>query len=267
MGPWNYQGSIASSNAQYWAIAGDVVIDPSVSYTVRGTPASDGRIYLNGFGNVDYGLLTEPRCFAATTLIETETGSVAVEDLEVGDLVQTRDNGFKPVRWIESQTLDAGMLAAMPHLRAIRIRAGALGAGLPRRDLCVSPQHRMTVRNAIVARMFDTEEVLVAAKHLLAVDGIEILPEGSGITYLHFLLDQHEIVFAEGAEAETLYTGPQALRTMSPESRAELLALFPELATLDHDALPARAGRFAEGRRARRLADRAARNKVSLIEG
>ncbi|MBP6679522.1 MAG: calcium-binding protein, partial [Paracoccus sp.] len=67
--------------------------------------------------------------------------------------------------------------------------------------------------------------------------------------------------------AETLYTGPQALKTMDPEARRELLALFPQLAVLDHDALPARAGRFAEGRRARRLAERAARNRVALLAG
>ncbi|MBP6678165.1 MAG: Hint domain-containing protein, partial [Paracoccus sp.] len=124
-----------------------------MTYTVLGTP-DNGTMWLNGYGNVDYATLTEPRCFTAGTLIEAEAGAVAVENLKVGDRVRTRDHGLKPIRWIETQHLDAQLLAQMPHMRPIRVRAGVLGAGLPRRDLCLSPQHRLVVRNAIVARMF-----------------------------------------------------------------------------------------------------------------
>ncbi len=251
---------------QYWVFSGNIVVDPSMTYTVRGTP-DNGTMWLNGYGNVDSATLTEPRCFPAGTLIEAEAGAVAVENLKVGDRVRTRDHGLKPIRWIDTQHLDAQLLAQMPHMRPIRVRAGVLGAGLPRRDLCLSPQHRLVVRNAIVARMFGIDEVLVAVKHLLDIDGLEPVPDGAGVSYFHFLLDRHAIVLAEGAEAETLYTGPQALKTMDPEARRELLALFPQLAVLGHDALPARAGRFAEGRRARRLAERAARNRVALLAG
>lgn len=251
---------------QYWVFSGDIVVDPDMTYTLH-NPDNADPVAINSTGNVDYDNLTDPRCFTTGTLIETEAGPVAVEDLKVGDRVRTRDHGLKPVRWIDSQDIDADLLAQMPHLRPIRIRAGALGTGLPRRDLCVSPQHRLVVRNAIVARMFDSDEVLVAAKHLLDVDGIETVPEGEGVAYFHFLLDRHEIVLAEGAETETLYTGPQALKTLPAESRREVLALFPQLAVLDHGALPRRAGQFAEGRRARRLAERAARNQVALQAG
>ncbi|SFA54555.1 Hint domain-containing protein [Paracoccus halophilus] len=263
--PWDYQGNVPGGTTQYWAFAGDIVVDPGMTYTVLGTPGSNGTIGLSPVANEDYSAYAQPRCFVAGTLIETAKGPVAVQDLKPGDLVRTRENGFKPVIWIESQKLDAALLAAMPHLCPIRIRAGAMGRDLPQRDLLVSPQHRMVVRNAIVARMFDQSEVLVAAKHLQHLDGIEtVLPE-EGVEYFHFLLDQHEVVYAEGAESETLYTGPESLKSLDPDARREVLALFPQLAVLDHDALPARAGYFAEGRRARRMAERAARNSVALL--
>jgi hypothetical protein len=50
------------------------------------------------------------------------------------------------------------------------------------------------------------------------------------VSYVHFLCDRHEVVFAEGAASESLLPGPQALRSLAPASRAEVLALFPGLA-------------------------------------
>nr|AIA91314.1 CAZy families GT4 protein [uncultured Gluconobacter sp.] len=97
-----------------------------------------------------------------------------IEDLRVGDLVLTKDDGPQPLRWISSRHVSAEMLAAHPNMRPIRIRAGALGEGLPLRDLIVSPQHRMLVRSKVAERMFGEEEVLVAAKHLLELDGVDV---------------------------------------------------------------------------------------------
>ena len=64
-------------------------------------------------------------CFAAGTLIRTPQGERRVEDLAVGDLVCTADNGPQPLRWRGQRHLDAAELAARPRLRPIRIRARA----------------------------------------------------------------------------------------------------------------------------------------------
>ncbi len=90
--------------------------------------------------------------------------------------------------------------------------AGALGPGHPARPLVVSPQHRILVRSAIAQRMFGSAEVLVAAKQLLSLDGIDVAQDLETVEYFHILFDRHEIVFAKGTETESLYTGPQALR-------------------------------------------------------
>lgn len=93
-------------------------------------------------------------CFAAGTMISTEKGDVAVQDLRKGDMVWTRDNGFQPLRWAGASHLNASDLAAKPKLLPIRIKAGALGVNMPSVDLVVSPQHRVLVRSAIAQRMF-----------------------------------------------------------------------------------------------------------------
>lgn len=203
-------------------------------------------------------------CFAAGTMIETTTGPVAVETLRAGDLVLTRDNGAQPVRWVGVRRLGAGELAVAPHLRPIRIRQGALGSGLPLRDLIVSPQHRVMVRSKIAQRMFGTQEVLVAAKQLLVLDGVSVEP-AQGVTYVHFLCDQHEIVISEGAATESLYTGAEAMKAVGAAAQDEIFALFPELRGGGADALPKAARVLVPGRQARQLAARHARNDQPLV--
>ena len=204
-------------------------------------------------------------CFAAGTMIATAKGQVAVEALRAGDLVHTRDAGLKPVRWTGARTLTADQLAAMPELRPIRIRAGALGGGTPVADLIVSPQHRILVRSKIAVRMFGADEVLVAAKQLLQLDGIDIATDVAEVTYVHFLCDDHQVVFSNGAETESLYTGAEALRGVGPAAREEIFAIFPELRELDPALLPRPARVLASGRMGRRLAVRHAGNGRPLI--
>ena len=67
----------------------------------------------------------------------------AVEVLRVGDLVLTEDHGPQPLVWVGARSLGPADLAANPALQPVRIAAGALGLGLPARDLVVSPQHRL----------------------------------------------------------------------------------------------------------------------------
>ena len=202
-------------------------------------------------------------CFAEGALIETPLGERPVEDLRVGDLVETLDHGAQSVRWISKRRLNREALMVHPNLRPIRIRAGALGAHTPGRDLVVSPQHRVLVRSGIAKRMFDKDEVLIAAKHLLALDGVEIAEDASSVTYYHFLCDQHEIVRANGAWSESLFTGPEALKTLSDGSREEIFTLFPELMDMDYRPSPARM--LVQGRRGRQLAYRHRKNSRPLV--
>ena len=113
-----------------------------------------------------------------------------------------------------------------PGLRPVTIPRGAFGADLPLRDLVLSPQHRVLRRGARCEMLFDAGEVLVAAKDL-GVAKAE--PWTGGVTYLHLVLDRHEVVFAEGLESESYHVGPAALTGAGAAVRAELLALFPGL--------------------------------------
>ncbi|CAM2985530.1 Hint domain-containing protein [Paracoccus aminovorans] len=218
------------------------------------------------FGGLDtsrYGLEAPAFvCFRNGTLILTTRGNVPVEDLRPGDMVVTRDHGPQPLRWIGSKQVTSDLLQLFHKMRPVRIRAGALGAGLPARDLHVSQQHRVLVGSKIAERIFGEPEVLVAAKHLTAIEGIEIDDSAEELTYFHLLFDRHEIVCSEGAQTESLFTGPEALKSVSPEARAEILALFPELLSETCAQEPAR--RIGSGREGRQLAKRHSANGREL---
>lgn len=103
-----------------------------------------------------------------------------------------------------------------------------------------------------------------AAKHLVVLEGIDVAEDVMEVTYVHFLCDQHEGVFANGAPSESLYTGPQALKSVPAEAVAEIMALFPELADVNYQALSART--MANGRMGRQLAIRHKNKNRPLLE-
>lgn len=195
-------------------------------------------------------------CFASGTMIETASGPVAVEHLNVGDKVKTYDGQDEPIRWIGSRSIDVDTLDAHPRLKPILIRADALGPGYPARDLIVSPQHRILVSSEIAMRMFGSREVLIPARKLLPLGGIDVLDCATqGVEYWHILFDDHQIVWSNGTPTESLFTGPEAMKAVSPAARKEIHALFPEIC--DVDFAPRAAFHIPEqGRRIRTLVER-----------
>lgn len=252
---WNEPGSFAQVK-----VVGGPIAQMSINFTNTGIGSHNMMMT-----NIQYEtkLLDPPICFVSGTLIETDRGEVAVEDLAVGDRVMTADNGYQEIRWIGVNSLSGRFLDAAPKMRPVRISAGALGGGLPTRDLYVSPQHRVLVRSRIAQKMFGADEVLVAAKQLVILDGIDYVDDGRGVSYVHFLCDRHEVVFANGSASESLFTGPEALKSVSAEAREEIFALFPELMDMEHRAASARP--LATGRMGRRLAHRHAQNNKMLL--
>lgn len=168
------------------------------------------------------------RCFTPGTLIETERGLRPVETIRPGDRVKTRDHGLQPVREVLRRDLTRAELVLRPALRPVRIAAGALGRGLPQRDLTVSPQHRMLIEGSRAELLFGESEVLVPAVHMVGRPGIDRHPGLAGVTYIHLRFDGHEIVQAEGTWSESFQPG-QAKAAEDAAVEAELLALFPGL--------------------------------------
>lgn len=159
-----------------------------------------------------------PPCFTAGTYIETPDGEVQIQDLEVGDLVNTKDHGPQPIRWIGRR-----VVAGRGEFAPILFKAGAIGNT---RDLRVSPQHRMLLQDWRAELFFGEDEVLCAANKLLNDTNILKAPCES-VEYIHLMFDQHEVIYAEGAPTESFLVG-EYLCGEGSELLNEIRSLFPE---------------------------------------
>lgn len=169
-------------------------------------------------------------CFTPGTMIQTADGAQPVEGLRPGDLVQTADDGLQPILWTGSRRMSGARLYTMPELRPVRLRAGALGAGRPDRELLVSPRHRILLRGAAARALFNADEVLVAAEDLVNDRSVLVDHSLREVTYHHLMLDRHQIVFANGIEAESFHPAAMALEMIEAADRSRLLQAMPGLA-------------------------------------
>lgn len=168
-------------------------------------------------------------CFTPGTWINTPHGVRQVQDLREGDLVQTRDNGAQPIEWIGSRRMTGARFFVMPHLRPVRIRPGALGIERPEGELLVSPEHRLLVRGAAARDLFNTDEVLVAARHLVNGRNVGVDTTIKEVTYIHLLLPDHQILWANNVETESFHPASADFSTLKDEDRMRLLVRKPEL--------------------------------------
>jgi hypothetical protein len=184
-------------------------------------------------------------CFAAGTSVLTAQGEVAVEDLVVGENVVTLAGGqpgLRRIAWLGHRRVDCAQHPRPQEVWPVRIRRGAFGPGLPHRDLLLSPDHAVAVRDA--ARQW----ALVPVRHL--VNGATIAQEAvDSVTYWHVELPRHDVLLADGLPCESyLDTGNRgafanggtavalqpdfALRRWDAEACAPLLQGGPRLADL-----------------------------------
>lgn len=255
-------GTATITGTTFYLADGREVFTPSDGSVLQ-TATLVSSTGVSGQGSMPVGDLGPP-CFASGTLIKTAHGWEAVETLVEGDVVVEYSGNALSVWKVLHRQFNARDLRANPKLRPVRISAGALGLGLPERDLLVSRQHRMLIKSKIAERMFGEREVLIPAIKLTALPGIFVDETVKEVGYFHLLFEKHEIIFAEGAPTESLFTGPEALKTVSPEAREEIISIFPEIADLAYSPEPARF--IPSGKLQNKLLQRHTKNEKPLLK-
>ncbi|MEX0371188.1 MAG: Hint domain-containing protein [Tateyamaria sp.] len=217
---------------------GDLTLVVSTAPLVPGTTYE--LAFKNDGGGTPYGEIV---CFARGTLIRTPMGDVPVETLGVGDRVLTFDGGAERIIWSAQRMIlfpqgdDVPVVVAPHHF----------GVDQPYQPTQVSPRHCLLQRDAAFHMMFDTSEVLVAARDCVDGRGVSQPASTKAVEYYHFMLNRHGLVWANGMLAESFYPGPVARKSLDTLSRARLVGLYPELADAEAPAPFPRARRRVRG--------------------
>ncbi|MGI3187368.1 Hint domain-containing protein [Nioella aestuarii] len=133
-------------------------------------------------------------CFLAGSGIATPAGEVAVERLRIGDTVLTAEGRAVPVKWIGRQTV-ATRFGPAERLMPVRFEAGSLGQGVPLEPLTVTADHGMLVGGVICHAG--------ALVNGTTITRVPLREMGESYTVYHIETEEHEIILANGAPAET----------------------------------------------------------------
>ncbi|CAM3316236.1 Hint domain-containing protein [Paracoccus nototheniae] len=206
---WVYRGNVtdADTDVTMGFIGSRTTTSGETRYALF-TPESDGelpvsprRVFVN-IDNLDTESgwqidAAEPFCFVTGTQIATPAGARAVETLAIGDEVLTADGRSVAIRWMGHQLVHPRAAGPRPSANRlpVRIAAGALGRGLPLRDLMVSADHALVVDGLLV-----NAGVLVNGT-TITIPARADLP--AQFTYYHIETEAHDEVLAEGVAAET----------------------------------------------------------------
>ncbi len=194
-------GAIAGTyNVQLTALFGSINLT-----NVTFTPAITAQITAGLLGTYNVPGITDSQigtsghyqingCFLTGTAIAVPGGTVAVETLRAGDLVNTIENGVmlaKAVKWIGYRSVKPGDCHG-DEAHPVRIKAHAFGDGRPARDLLLTNEHCIV-----------TEDGLTPAR--IFVNGRSIMFDRSidTFTYYHVELEQHGVLLAEGLAVES----------------------------------------------------------------
>ena len=182
--------------------------------------------------------------FAHGTIIATEHGPVAVEDLEPGMRILTMNDTAEPLVWIGAMTLvprsddlpDGGSLT--------RIMSDSYGIGRPQSDLMAGPGARLLLRRPARFSVSGDERPLTPASKLAdGMNAIEIVPP-TPVTVYHLCLPKHAIISANGMDVDSFHPGAGFERNMGPNMLTLFLSFFPhvkdarDFGPLAHPRLP-----------------------------
>lgn len=169
---------------------------------------------------------------ARGTIIATEEGPIAIEDLVPGIKVETRDSGFQPLAWIGTTTIAPSLPLAHMPARLFRVPVDSFGPSRPMPDLMLAPHARLLHRSSKMQEVFGHDS---AVTNITAFeDGYSVIrvAPASPVSVYHLAFHEHHILRANGLEIESFHPGPDLPRQIGGDSLRQFMSFFPHLQDL-----------------------------------
>lgn len=168
-------------------------------------------------------------CLSGDARIKTLYGEKRLRDLQQGDPVLTRDNGFQPVKWVGRCTH-----ADQNGCRMLVLRADALAPGVPSRDLHMSVHQRVLSGGGPLRDLSRGREALIRARDLA-----QMTWEAERVEGWQILMQRHELILANDVWTESFQPDAAFYRSSEAHIQRQLRRICPELAKGQGHAFPA----------------------------
>jgi len=169
---------------------------------------------------------------ARGTIIATEEGPTAIEDLVPGIKVETRDAGFQPLMWIGTTTISPNLPLAHMPARLFRIPVDSFGPSRPMPDLMLAPHARLLHRSPKMREMFSYDSALTNITAFEDGSSVIRVAPASPVNVYHLAFRDHQILRANGLEIESYHPGPNLTRQLGGDSLRLFMSFFPHLENL-----------------------------------
>lgn len=171
--------------------------------------------------------------FSRGTLITTDHGACAIEDLRPGMMVETKERGLQEVVWIGSMMMVPHAPVADPaQLRMIRVSPDRFGLSRPAGDMMVGPGARLLHFPDVLRDDEVRGQTYTPFGEFTDGDTVYEVTPASSVEVFHLCLAQHATIYAQGMEVETFHPGYHLQDTMGPNKLALFLSLFPHITAL-----------------------------------
>ncbi|MCA0399832.1 MAG: Hint domain-containing protein [Proteobacteria bacterium] len=171
----------------------DIFEDPNTGTVVITSPNNGSfSVTLLNTNAADVLSRLQVACLLRGTMVATPNGEVPVEAIQIGDLVTTVDGRAEAVKWIGKRAFGKAFIKGNARVTPVVLAAGSLGAGVPARDLYVSPEHAVLVDGVLVPA-----ERLVNGETIRRAEGLDM------VEYFHLEFETPQVVFTNGAATES----------------------------------------------------------------
>ena len=166
---------------------------------------------------------------ARGTIMATEEGPIAIEDLVPGIKVETRDAGFQPLQWIGTTILSAQTPLSHMPARLFRVPVDAFGPSRPMPDLMLAPHAHLLHRSDKFRSVVNEDAALTPITAF--EDGYSVIRVApvSPVSVYHLAFKDHHILRANGLEIESFHPGHDMMSRVGGDSLRLFTSFFPHI--------------------------------------
>lgn len=162
--------------------------------------------------------------FAQGSLVQTDNGPVAVEDLQPGMNIETHDGRHLPLLWLGSMTIAPAKRITETSEQLFRVTEGSFGPALGAPDLLLGAGARI-MRNGTG----DAFAQLTNIESLADGSAVIAITPRSPVVVFHICLSSHCLIRVNDLILETYHPGQNAQYRLSQELLLDFIRFFPHI--------------------------------------